>query len=77
MILEEKGAANIAVAITSKRRKEKQKRKTCEHWVKPWLERRNQLGMCDTLLSELRLEEEEEYKNYLRMNPGCFDKLFI
>ena len=76
MSLEELAAATTVVAITSKRRKERKKRKTREHWVKPWLERRNQLGVSDTLLSELRLEEEEEYKNYLKMTPGCFDKLF-
>ena len=29
------------------------------------------------LLSEVSLEEEEEYKNYLRINPKCFDKLFV
>ena len=27
-------------------------------------------------LSEDRLEEEEEYQNYLRITPECFDKLF-
>ena len=28
-------------------------------------------------LSEVRLEEEEEYKNYLRIASQCFDKLFV
>ena len=28
-------------------------------------------------LSEVCLEEEEEYKNYLRMIPECFDDLFV
>ena len=29
-------------------------------------------------LSEVRLEEEEEeYKNYLRVTPECFDELFL
>ena len=28
------------------------------------------------LLCEVRWEEEEEYKNYLRITPKCFDKLF-
>ena len=27
-------------------------------------------------LSEVHLEEEEEYKNDLRITPECFDKLF-
>ena len=29
------------------------------------------------LLSEVHLEEEEEYKNYLRITSECFDELFI
>ena len=28
-------------------------------------------------LSEVHLEEEEEYSNYFRMTPKCFDKLFV
>ena len=28
-------------------------------------------------LFEVHLEEEEEYKNYLRITPVCFDKLFV
>ena len=28
-------------------------------------------------LSEVLLEEEEEYKNYLRITPECFDELFV
>ena len=34
--------------------------------MKLWLERKNQLGAYDTLLSELHLEEEEKCKYYLR-----------
>ena len=29
------------------------------------------------LLSEVHLEEEEEYKNYLRITSECFDELFV
>ena len=29
------------------------------------------------LLSEVHLEEEEEYKNYLRITSECFDELFL
>ena len=28
-------------------------------------------------LSEVRLEEEEEYNNYFRITPECFNELFI
>ena len=44
--------------------------------MKPCLEQRNQLGAYDTLLSELRLKEEEEYKNSLKIVPDYFDELF-
>ena len=27
--------------------------------------------------SDVCLEEEKEYKNYLMMTPECFDKLFV
>ena len=30
----------------------------------------------ETLLSELHLEEEEDYKNYLRITPECLEELF-
>ena len=30
-----------------------------------------------TLLSDVHLEEKEEYKNYLRITPECFNKLFV
>ena len=29
------------------------------------------------LLSEVHLEEEEEFKNYLRITSECFDELFV
>ena len=32
--------------------------------------------MC-IFLFEVCLEEEEEYKNYLRITPECFDELFV
>ena len=32
--------------------------------AKPWLSRRSELGVYNTLLQELRLEEEFEYKSF-------------
>ena len=29
------------------------------------------------ILSDVCLEEEEEFQNYLRITPECFDKLFV
>ena len=33
-------------------------------------------GVYETLLSELHLEEEEDYTNYLRITLECLDELF-
>ena len=68
---EEEGAAAAAVIITiiSKRKKTRKKRLHRTAWVKPWLSRRSELGVYNTLLQELRLEEEFEYKKFLRMVP--------
>ena len=43
--------------------------------MKPWLQRRNKLGVYHTLLQELRIEVEDEYKKFLRMSPEVFGEL--
>ena len=50
----------------------KRKRKI---WTKPWLLKRNELGFYNNLLAEFRLEDEDWYKNYLRMSANDFDEL--
>ena len=52
---------------------QKRKKRVC--WIKSWLNRRQQLGIYDTLLQELRFEYEEDYKKYLRMNANNFDEI--
>ena len=37
--------------------------------------RRNKLGVDNTLLQEFRLEDEDEYKRFLRMTPDNFNEL--
>ena len=44
-------------------------------WVKPWLTRKNKLGVDNTLVQEFRLEDEDEYKRFLRMMPDNFNEL--
>ena len=43
--------------------------------MKPWLQRRSYLGCFETLLKELRPEDEAECKRFLRMTPQIFDEL--
>ena len=71
---QERAAAAVIIGVLLKRRKTEH-RKKCSVWVKPWLQRRNKLGVYHTLLQELRIEAEDEYKKFLRMSPEVFDKL--
>ena len=67
-------AAAIVVAVLLKRRK-RSKHKKRSAWVKPWLQKQTQFGIYDTLLQELRLQEEEDYKKFLRMSTDTFNEL--
>ena len=44
--------------------------------MKPWLKRRQSLGVYETLLAELQLEDKCNYKNYLRMTAENFEQIF-
>ena len=44
-------------------------------WVKPSLGRRINLGLYETLVQELRFEDESEYKKLLRMTPQDFQEI--
>ena len=67
--------AVIIVAAISKKRKRIRKKRLRSIWVKPWLGRRNDLGVDNTLLREFRLEDSDEYKKFLRVSPENFDEL--
>ena len=44
--------------------------------MKRWLKRRQSLGVYEILLAELRLEDECNYKNCLRMTSENFEEIF-
>jgi hypothetical protein len=44
-------------------------------WVKEWLLKRNDLGAYETLLSELREEDQGSFLNFFRLSPGMFEWL--
>ena len=44
--------------------------------LKPWLKRRHSLGVYETLLTELRLEDKCNYKNYLPIASENFEEIF-
>ena len=64
----------MIIGVLLKRRKTKQRKKRSV-WVKPWLQRKNKLGVYHTLLQELRIEAEDEYNKFLRMSPEVLDEL--
>ena len=40
--------------------------------MKPWLKRKTKLGLYETLLAELQLQDEKNYKNYFQMPSENF-----
>ncbi len=44
-------------------------------WVRPWLERRVQLGQYSRLMDELRVEDVRSFRNFLRMEPAMFQEV--
>ena len=62
MMSEELVDAAIIVAIFSKRKNTERKRKRGTVWVKPWLYKRPNFVVYDTLPSELRHEDGNEFR---------------
>ena len=62
-------SAAVDVVVICKRRKRKRKAK--EVWEREWL-KRTERGVYRQLLEELRLEDEENYRRYLRMDTKTF-----
>ncbi|XP_033104337.1 uncharacterized protein LOC117106923 [Anneissia japonica] len=73
---EELAAVCLIAGIMLKRKREREeKKKEKRMWIKPWLERRNELGACETLMRELRSEDRKGFENYIRMDYMLFDHL--
>ena len=70
-------ACTVAMAraqpLVNRRRRRMPQRKT--FWIRPWLQRRIELGHYSRLLQELRLEDEASFRNFLRMDPRMFHEL--
>jgi len=43
--------------------------------IRPWLERRLQYGQYSKLLQELKIEDENSFRNFLRIDPRMFHEL--
>lgn len=68
--LKVKAAATILALNLLKMRKKKKK-----VWVKDWFKRRDDLGFGSKLFMELRSEDQNCYRNFVRLVPEDFDFL--
>ena len=74
-MIQEQVAEAVIIALVSEKNKSKKKKKkrVC---VKPWFKRRKDLKYYETLLPELRLEDEYNYKILLQMTFENFEEIF-
>lgn len=64
--------AQECITLLSLKKNKKRKRKK---WVRKWVARQNVLGASNTLLTELREEDQIGYNNFMRMSDGHFNIL--
>ena len=63
----------LACAVISKyAEKNERKRRRRNTWVKPWIQRRDEKGLYNNLIQEMKMEDRYDYKKYFRMTPECF-----
>ena len=48
--------------------KQKTKKKKC--WVRKWIQRRQEMGACSTLVNELKIEDAQQFINFVRMSAS-------
>ena len=54
-------------------KKQKTKRKKC--WVRKWIQRRQEMGACSTLVNELKLEDSQQFINFVRMSASQVEQI--
>ena len=73
-MIQEQAAVAVIIALISKKNKSREKGKKRRICVKPWLK----LGLnYETLLAELRIEDEHNYNILLRMTFENFEEIFL
>ncbi len=60
-----------------RRRQRRRVRRQRTVWVRPWLQRRLELGQYSRLMEELRVEDLRSFKNFLRMDPEMFQEVLL
>ena len=65
-------AAAIIIVLSLQKKRQKQKRRW---WVRPRVERRSTSGAYNTLLKELRIEDPQQFKIFLRMSATDLEEI--
>lgn len=65
----------LAVVLQQLRKRRRRKRAAPYIWVRDWIRRRPQLGLYDRLMVELRREDQDAFKNFMRMPPAMYDEI--
>ena len=63
-----------AISLSNSNRKKRRSRKI---WMKDWLRERDKKGAYANILQELRLNDRENFRKYLRMNTETFQETFF
>ncbi|KAJ8942305.1 hypothetical protein NQ314_010101 [Rhamnusium bicolor] len=68
-----RSAAALLVLCESYNNGKKKRNRTC--WVREWILRREKYGAYNNLLKELKIEDAQQFKNFIRMSALDFEEL--
>ena len=63
---------HAAKLLRSRKTKHKQSQKKA-FWVRSWFQRKNSISNYRCILSELRSEDQQKFREYLRISPETFE----
>lgn len=67
----------ILQVVQNHNRVQRRRRQRRTVWVRPWVQRRIELGQYARLMEELRLEDVRGFRNFLRVDPAMFQELLL
>lgn len=72
MLRHEHLAIRVQLVIARRRRRDRQMRR---FWIRPWVQMREEFGIYDQILLQMRWKDTVSFVNFLRMAPRMFDEL--
>ena len=69
--------SNILIHILQRQEERNRQRRQRRWWTRPWILRRPILGQYESLMPELRREDPQTFKNYVREDPHLYDELLL